>query len=230
MSENSSVLRVASQSGPSDHSQVVGDLLDLRVRRDQRVEARVERLERRVGLGGVGRQCHPPGGARRQGGEQTGPIPLAAHVRTPSAHEFASVAILNHPLNPRTSNCRLAQVRSRRSKGRVNNGRSRQWFGLGSVRFFRIRARRVGCVGQRNHGARPRPGVSSTRPPATSSSRARTMCLTALGLDLALVRTYNSQGQLTDDNGDNWRLGVHEGLPPPGHAERGRQHDHQGVR
>ncbi len=32
--------------------------------------------------------------------------------------------------------------------------------------------------------------------------------LKALGLDLALVRTYNSQGLMTDDNGDNWRLGV----------------------
>lgn len=34
--------------------------------------------------------------------------------------------------------------------------------------------------------------------------------LRALGLDLALVRTYNSQGLLDDDNGDNWRLGVHQ--------------------
>jgi YD repeat-containing protein len=34
--------------------------------------------------------------------------------------------------------------------------------------------------------------------------------LSALGLDLALVRTYNSQGLLNDDNGDNWRLGIHE--------------------
>lgn len=34
--------------------------------------------------------------------------------------------------------------------------------------------------------------------------------LSALGLDLALVRTYNSQGLLDDDNGDNWRLGVHQ--------------------
>lgn len=33
--------------------------------------------------------------------------------------------------------------------------------------------------------------------------------LSARGLDLALVRTYNSQGLLNDDNGDNWRLGVH---------------------
>src|SRR4051812_19677222 len=34
--------------------------------------------------------------------------------------------------------------------------------------------------------------------------------LSALGLDLAMVRTYNSQGLMNDDNGDNWRLGVHE--------------------
>src|SRR5687767_7905663 len=34
--------------------------------------------------------------------------------------------------------------------------------------------------------------------------------LSALGLDVALVRTYNSQGLLDDDNGDNWRLGVHQ--------------------
>ncbi|MFC4312712.1 RHS repeat domain-containing protein, partial [Steroidobacter flavus] len=34
--------------------------------------------------------------------------------------------------------------------------------------------------------------------------------LSALGLDLSLVRTYNSQGLLDDDNGDNWRLGVHQ--------------------
>ena len=34
--------------------------------------------------------------------------------------------------------------------------------------------------------------------------------LRALGLDLALVRTYNSQGLMNDDNGDNWRLGVHQ--------------------
>jgi hypothetical protein len=33
--------------------------------------------------------------------------------------------------------------------------------------------------------------------------------LGARGLDLALVRTYNSQGTRNDDNGDNWRLGVH---------------------
>ncbi|HEV7610153.1 MAG TPA: DUF6531 domain-containing protein [Steroidobacteraceae bacterium] len=36
--------------------------------------------------------------------------------------------------------------------------------------------------------------------------------LVGLGVDLAIVRTYNSQGHLDDDNGDNWRLGVHERL------------------
>jgi YD repeat-containing protein len=34
--------------------------------------------------------------------------------------------------------------------------------------------------------------------------------LAALGLDLSLVRTYNSQGLMDDDNGDNWRLGIHQ--------------------
>src|SRR5262245_3011914 len=40
--------------------------------------------------------------------------------------------------------------------------------------------------------------------------RSRDESLSALGLDVALVRTYNSQGLLDDDNGDNWRLGVHQ--------------------
>jgi YD repeat-containing protein len=31
--------------------------------------------------------------------------------------------------------------------------------------------------------------------------------LKGLGPDIGLVRTYNSLGQMTDDNGDNWRLG-----------------------
>ncbi|MCU7934082.1 MAG: hypothetical protein KZQ99_04275, partial [Candidatus Thiodiazotropha sp. (ex Dulcina madagascariensis)] len=36
--------------------------------------------------------------------------------------------------------------------------------------------------------------------------------LSGLGLDLALLRTYNSQAQFDDDNGDNWRLNVHQRL------------------
>ena len=34
--------------------------------------------------------------------------------------------------------------------------------------------------------------------------------LKSLGIDQSLIRTYNSQGQFSDDNGDNWRLNVHQ--------------------
>ena len=36
--------------------------------------------------------------------------------------------------------------------------------------------------------------------------------LSALGLDFAATRTYNSQGTWDEDNNDNWRLGVHQRL------------------
>src|SRR5438105_2257796 len=36
--------------------------------------------------------------------------------------------------------------------------------------------------------------------------------LSALGLDLNLTRTYNSQGQYDGDNGDNWQIGVYQRL------------------
>lgn len=36
--------------------------------------------------------------------------------------------------------------------------------------------------------------------------------VSAIGQDVRLVRTYNSQGLLDDDNGDNWRLNVHQRL------------------
>src|SRR5688572_10312864 len=32
--------------------------------------------------------------------------------------------------------------------------------------------------------------------------------LASIGLDTSLLRTYNSKGQLTDDNGDNWQLNI----------------------
>ena len=32
--------------------------------------------------------------------------------------------------------------------------------------------------------------------------------LVARGVDAESLRTYNSQGQFTDDNGDNWSLGI----------------------
>src|SRR5688572_18247168 len=34
--------------------------------------------------------------------------------------------------------------------------------------------------------------------------------LSALGLDFAAIRTYNSQGLTDEDNNDQWRLGVHQ--------------------
>ncbi|OGI66036.1 MAG: hypothetical protein A2W18_10520, partial [Candidatus Muproteobacteria bacterium RBG_16_60_9] len=39
--------------------------------------------------------------------------------------------------------------------------------------------------------------------------QARDEYLSTTGVDLALLRTYNSQGQFSDDNQDNWRLSVH---------------------
>ncbi|HEX7634770.1 MAG TPA: hypothetical protein VF427_05750, partial [Noviherbaspirillum sp.] len=36
----------------------------------------------------------------------------------------------------------------------------------------------------------------------------RDVYLAARGLDVAMVRTYNAQGKFTDDNGDNWKLGL----------------------
>lgn len=36
--------------------------------------------------------------------------------------------------------------------------------------------------------------------------------LSSTGLDVAASRTYNSQGLLDDDNGDNWRIGLYRGI------------------
>lgn len=38
--------------------------------------------------------------------------------------------------------------------------------------------------------------------------------LASTGLGLSVVRTYNSQGKLNDDNADNWRLGLYRSLAP----------------
>jgi YD repeat-containing protein len=34
------------------------------------------------------------------------------------------------------------------------------------------------------------------------------------GLDIGVLRTYNSQGKLNDDNADNWRIGLYRSLAP----------------
>ena len=34
--------------------------------------------------------------------------------------------------------------------------------------------------------------------------------LSSVGLDVPLIRTYNSQGLLNDDNQDNWRFNIHQ--------------------
>ena len=36
--------------------------------------------------------------------------------------------------------------------------------------------------------------------------------LAAAGLDVGVTRTYNSQGQFDDDNGDNWKMGVYRSV------------------
>ena len=42
--------------------------------------------------------------------------------------------------------------------------------------------------------------------------RSRDEYLAAVGLDLSLARTYNSQGLVDGDNDDNWRIGVYRSL------------------
>jgi hypothetical protein len=39
--------------------------------------------------------------------------------------------------------------------------------------------------------------------------RDRDDMLLGRGLDVASVRTYNSQGKLSDDNADNWSIGIY---------------------
>ena len=38
--------------------------------------------------------------------------------------------------------------------------------------------------------------------------------LASTGLDVGILRTYNSQGKLNDDNADNWRIGLYRSLSP----------------
>src|SRR5262249_36919384 len=68
-----------------------------------------------------------------------------------------------------------------------------------------------GSVGDAKEG-RPNSGVYVNSATGNLVIQAQDEALTAVGLDPALTRTYNSQGLMNDDNGDNWRLGAYENL------------------
>src|SRR6266511_726589 len=65
-----------------------------------------------------------------------------------------------------------------------------------------------GAVGQANQG-RAGEGVYVNAATGNLVVQNRDEVIIGRGPDLSLVRTYNSQGLLNDDNGDNWRLGVY---------------------
>src|SRR5712691_5710460 len=65
-----------------------------------------------------------------------------------------------------------------------------------------------GALGQANQG-RAGEGVYVNAATGNLVVQNRDEVVIGRGLDLSLVRTYNSQGFLNDDNGDNWRLGVY---------------------
>src|SRR5688500_1516249 len=54
--------------------------------------------------------------------------------------------------------------------------------------------------------------------------RAQDEFLSSVGLDTSLIRTYNSLGVMSDDNGDNWQLNVAKltAIPPAPNAADSR--------
>src|SRR5713101_2897476 len=65
-----------------------------------------------------------------------------------------------------------------------------------------------GAVGQANLG-RAGEGVYVNSASGNLVVQNRDEVVFGRGPDVGLLRTYNSQGLLNDDNGDNWRLGVY---------------------
>src|SRR2546428_7225020 len=65
-----------------------------------------------------------------------------------------------------------------------------------------------GAMGQANQG-RAGEGVYVNSTTGNLVVQNRDEVVIGRGPDLSFVRTYNSQGLLNDDNGDNWRLGVY---------------------
>src|SRR5262245_23695728 len=66
-----------------------------------------------------------------------------------------------------------------------------------------------GQVGSATHGASgERVYVNSTT--GNLVIQRRDELVVGVGNDVAVVRTYNSQGRFDDDNGDNWRIGIYK--------------------
>src|SRR4051812_24138174 len=75
----------------------------------------------------------------------------------------------------------------------------------------------LGLFGSTGNNGNPQIGRGNDRVFVNSSTgnlliQSQDDTLSALGLDVALIRTYNSRGLMNDDNGDNWRLGVQQRL------------------
>src|SRR5712691_1615915 len=78
--------------------------------------------------------------------------------------------------------------------------------GLSNTSLYTLRPQ--GMLGQAAQG-RAGEGVYVNAATGNLVVQNRDELVLGRGPDLSLVRTYNSQGLLNDDNGDNWRLGVY---------------------
>ncbi len=78
--------------------------------------------------------------------------------------------------------------------------------GLSNTSLYTLRPQ--GMLGQATQG-RAGEGVYVNAATGNLVVQNRDELVLGRGPDLSLVRTYNSQGLLNDDNGDNWRLGVY---------------------
>jgi hypothetical protein len=73
----------------------------------------------------------------------------------------------------------------------------------------------LGLFGSTGNNGNPQIGRGNDRVFVNSTTgnlviQSQDEALSALGLELALIRTYNSRGLMNDDNADNWRLSVQQ--------------------